>query len=246
MHIIFLVASLFTFSTSLTHRLTIHASTSNFKNQVSSHSGDFKINVKDYKLKSKRVQFNNPFKQTHQTDLNFQHYQDYIVNLYQNDGNNLITIPDLSDSETRLALARMAKDAYLEIPNEESWHDIGGNFNLSNSFGWSSDGIRGYIFYDSVSDIVVISFKGTSLGGDTSSNDKFNDNVMFSCCCGKVDIIWKGICKCGNSQFSLFNRPNLNQCDWSCLKSASTFEDSYYTLASKIVDIVDGMFPTLA
>jgi lipase ATG15 len=42
---------------------------------------------------------------------------------------------------------------------------------------------------------VVLSIKGTSGGwmgggGPTIKKDKFNDNLLFSCCCAYVDWTW--------------------------------------------------------
>ena len=52
-------------------------------------------------------------------------------------------------------------------------------------FGWedAADGFRGHVFTNPANTTVVLSIKGTTLQGPTSKKDKFNDNLLFSCCC---------------------------------------------------------------
>jgi putative lipase involved disintegration of autophagic bodies len=85
-----------------------------------------------------------------------------------------------------LALAKMTLNSYYE-PSDSKWVSIPG-WEVDYSFGWSSSGIRGYVF--SSGEVQVIVIKGTSLStpigsGPTAAQDKFNDNMMFSCCCAK-------------------------------------------------------------
>ena len=85
-----------------------------------------------------------------------------------------------------LALAKMTLNSYYE-PSDSKWLAIPG-WEVDYSFGWSSKGIRGYVFSNGDSQVIVI--KGTSLStpigsGPTAAQDKFNDNMMFSCCCAK-------------------------------------------------------------
>ena len=45
-------------------------------------------------------------------------------------------------------------------------------------FGWhASDGFRGHIFLSSDNSTIVLAIKGTTLQGETSKLDKFNDNL---------------------------------------------------------------------
>ena len=85
-----------------------------------------------------------------------------------------------------LALAKMTLNSYYE-PSDSKWVSIPG-WEVDYSFGWTYSGIRGYVF--SSGEIQVIVIKGTSLStpigsGPTAAQDKFNDNMMFSCCCAK-------------------------------------------------------------
>lgn len=88
------------------------------------------------------------------------------------------------------------------------------------------DGIRGYVYSNFETNLLVITLKGTSpswIGaGETTPRDKFNDNMMFSCCCGYVDYTWKPICGCASAK---------NLCKSDCLIRESNFADSYYNLA---------------
>jgi hypothetical protein len=63
--------------------------------------------------------------------------------------------------------------------------------------GWEpdDDGFRGHVFATPDNSTVVLSIKGTSGpwiggGGPTTKKDKFNDNLLFSCCCAYVDWTW--------------------------------------------------------
>ncbi|KAJ3005972.1 putative lipase atg15 [Thoreauomyces humboldtii] len=142
-----------------------------------------------------------------------------------------IRIPDYTDPATILSFARMTSDAYLP-PNATNWLDVGG-WNLTIGFGWDEDGVRGYVFEDE-NENVVLAYKGTSTaifgigGGGTSKRDKYNDNMMFSCCCGKAGVTWRAVCDCCTSKSS---------CNSTCVSQESrTYEASYYTLANEIFD----------
>ncbi|KAJ3279382.1 putative lipase atg15, partial [Rhizoclosmatium sp. JEL0117] len=149
-------------------------------------------------------------------------------------------LPNASDPQTVLALARMTSNSYAE-PGGAGWVDIP-PYNLSDRFGWTSDGIRGYVFADDTNDLLVIALKGTSLsvpivgGGPTAPRDKFNDNMMFSCCCGKVKSNWSPVCECADSATST--------CDMNCLYSATSFSNSYYNLANTIYMAVSLWYPS--
>ncbi|KAI8842745.1 Alpha/Beta hydrolase protein, partial [Chytriomyces cf. hyalinus JEL632] len=149
-------------------------------------------------------------------------------------------LPNASDVATVLALAQMTSNSYTE-PGNPAWVDIP-PYNLSDRFGWSSDGIRGYVFTDDTRDLIVIALKGTSLtvpivgGGPTAPRDKFNDNMMFSCCCGKVSSSWQPVCECADS--------GTSTCDMSCLYSATSFSNSYYNLANTIYMAVSLWYPS--
>ncbi|CAB4442153.1 unnamed protein product [Rhizophagus irregularis] len=106
-------------------------------------------------------------------------------------------VPNAKDKTTVLSMAKMSYDAYIELePLKDHWIDLEDWDTIP--FGWEKDGVRGYVFSDSENKTIIVAIKGTSLsylpygGGPISKNDKFNDNLMFSCCCAKIDITWKG------------------------------------------------------
>lgn len=85
---------------------------------------------------------------------------------------------------------------------------------------------------------MVITVKGTSPtwigGGPTTGRDKFNDNMMFSCCCAYVDRSWKPICDCAKSTSS---------CNQDCVEKKSNFADSYFNMAQTIYLAISSMYP---
>jgi len=148
-----------------------------------------------------------------------------------------IDLPDHKDPATVLTLARMTYNAYNE-PTDKDWMDLPG-WDQTDRFGWVGKGIRGYVFTDDHNEIMVIVLKGTTLatpigGGPTSPEDKHNDNMMFSCCCGKAGWTWTPICDCP--------APN-NHCSERCLKRECNFDGSYYNLAQTIYLAVESWFP---
>ena len=70
---------------------------------------------------------------------------------------------------------------------------------------------------------VILSIKGTTLNGPTSKKDKFNDNLLFSCCCARVDITWlfATVCDCFSKHW---------RCDNTCLSKALIEESLFYSV----------------
>ncbi|KAJ3169995.1 putative lipase atg15 [Geranomyces variabilis] len=143
-------------------------------------------------------------------------------------GDNIV-VPDYTDPQTVLSFAKMTSNSYLP-PNSSVWLDID-NWNMTIGFGWDQDGVRGYVFEDRRGNL-VLSYKGTSTalfgigGGGTSKRDKYNDNMMFSCCCGKAGVTWRSLCDCCGEE--------AKTCNQTCLAEAAHYEDSYYDLAQDI------------
>lgn len=83
---------------------------------------------------------------------------------------------------------------------------------------------------------VVISIKGTSAGwivgggGPTVEKDKFNDNLLFSCCCARVGPTWRTVCNCYCGS---------GKCDIDCLENALKDDSLFYNVA-----IVRALFST--
>ncbi|KAM0334399.1 hypothetical protein ACHAQA_001425 [Verticillium albo-atrum] len=147
--------------------------------------------------------------------------------------------PDTSDKETVLTLARMTANAYVEDEDQPDWEDVGAPFNRSADFGWQTDGLRGHIFADENNSTVVIGLKGTSMavfdGEGTTSNDKLNDNLFFSCCCGQQgQWTWLRVCDCATSTYS---------CNNTCVVDAIRDEHRYYAAARELYSNVTEMYP---
>lgn len=78
-----------------------------------------------------------------------------------------VSEPDVSDKETVLGLAKMSSDAYLFDELAPHWFNSPAGFNLSSSFGWQDNMLRGHVFANENNSTVIIAIKGTS-GGQSS------------------------------------------------------------------------------
>ncbi|EPB90311.1 hypothetical protein HMPREF1544_02836 [Mucor circinelloides 1006PhL] len=144
-------------------------------------------------------------------------------------------VPDVTHRPSVLALAMMTNNAYLDINlNNTEWYDLGAPWQLNNSFGWESDGIRGHIFADEDDKLIVLSIKGTSAGlwsgGPTGEKDKINDNMLFSCCCARISRAWSPVCDCYQG--------NEYKCENSCLQNSIQKSELYYDNALNIIEDV--------
>lgn len=150
-----------------------------------------------------------------------------------------IPTPDITDKDTVVSLAYMAADAYVEKEGEGEWEDVGGPFDRADDFGWESDGLRGHVWTDEKNVTVVIGLKGTSTavfdGEGTTTNDKVNDNLFFSCCCGQQgQWTWHQVCDCATGTFS---------CNNTCVVDALMDEHRYYTAARELYSNVTQRYP---
>ncbi|KAH0566442.1 putative lipase atg15 [Trichoglossum hirsutum] len=147
--------------------------------------------------------------------------------------------PNITDKETVLSFARMAANAYIMEPGLDDWEDVGGGFNESDRFGWLSDGLRGHIFADKTNSTIVIGLKGTSAavfdGAETTTNDKVNDNLFFSCCCAQGgQLFWKKVCDCYSTTYT---------CNQTCLVKALRSESKYYRASLNLYSNVTKLYP---
>ncbi|MBW0494266.1 hypothetical protein O181_033981 [Austropuccinia psidii MF-1] len=151
-----------------------------------------------------------------------------------------VNLPDVDDIETLASLAKMTNDAYI-LPGDNQWYDPNGNWNLSHSFGWENDGVRGHIFATTDNSTIVVAIKGTSAsvlgnGGPTGTRDKFNDNLFFSCCCARVSWTWTPVCDCYAG--------GGNQCREQCLEDALTEKSTYFSAIIQLYDHLVWLYPT--
>lgn len=148
-------------------------------------------------------------------------------------------VPDVTDRETLLTLAKMTSNAYF-LPTSSDWFPLD-DYNNTIPFGWEkdADGLRGHVFADDTNSTVIISIKGTSAGvlgsgGPTAKNDKFNDNLLFSCCCARVDFSWSPVCDCYAGGY---------KCEQSCLEKSLLEESVYTSVGPNLYTNVSAMYP---
>ncbi|CAI2168604.1 16513_t:CDS:2 [Funneliformis geosporum] len=145
-------------------------------------------------------------------------------------------LPAIKNWGTLINLAKMTYNAYIEM-GQEDWYDLGEEYSTNNTFGWEEDGIRGYVFASSDNKTLIISIKGTSMGfgaGPTVPRDKENDNLLFSCCCAKVDRTWTPVCDCYKGGYS---------CDKTCLQDSVDGESLYYGITLNLVNSIYHEYP---
>ncbi|KAI6779176.1 putative lipase-like protein [Emericellopsis cladophorae] len=147
--------------------------------------------------------------------------------------------PDITDKATVLSMAYMAANAYVEKEGEGNWEDVRGPFGRTDDFGWEGDGLRGHVWADEKNETVVIGLKGTSTavfdGEGTTTNDKVNDNLFFSCCCGQQgQWTWHQVCDCATGTYS---------CNNTCVVGALMEENRYYTAARELYSNVTERYP---
>ncbi|CAF9915701.1 MAG: hypothetical protein GOMPHAMPRED_000830 [Gomphillus americanus] len=147
--------------------------------------------------------------------------------------------PRVKDKATVLALALMAANAYAIDRNEADWFDATLPFNHSLSFGWKGDSLRGHVFANEDNSTIVMSIKGTSAavfdGLETTTNDKVNDNLFFSCCCGQGgQFLWTQVCSCMTSSYT---------CNQTCLVTALKQPNRYYSQAIELYGNVTEVYP---
>ncbi|KOS16735.1 putative lipase [Escovopsis weberi] len=150
-----------------------------------------------------------------------------------------VSSPDVTDKGTVLSMAYIAANAYVEKDGQADWQDVGAPFNRSLDFGWEGDGLRGHIWADETNSTVVIGLKGTSPavfdGEGTTTHDKENDNLFFSCCCAQQgQWTWHQVCDCATGTYS---------CNNTCVANALREENRYYAAARELYSNVTEIYP---
>lgn len=156
--------------------------------------------------------------------------------------------PDVEKRKTLLELAKMTNNAYVD-PDDPAWYELGSGWkSVSRSsrrqpqrlmtrvlfqdypFGWEpdADGFRGHVFATPDNKTVVLSIKGTSAGvfgggGPTVKKDKINDNLLFSCCCARIDWSWTTVCGCYRNGW---------KCNQVCLERALIKDSLFYPIGT--------------
>ncbi|KAG8933740.1 putative lipase atg15 [Tulasnella sp. 419] len=149
--------------------------------------------------------------------------------------------PDTEDRNTLLELAKMTSNAYVS-QTDPLWYNLSDKWsNDSTPVGWEpdSDGFRGHIFTSMDNSTVVLSIKGTSIGalgggGPTVKKDKLNDNLLFSCCCARVDWTWSTVCGCYSGGW---------KCDSECLDRSLKDDSLFYPVGTNLYNNITTMYP---
>ncbi|KAK9331722.1 Alpha/Beta hydrolase protein [Lipomyces starkeyi] len=154
---------------------------------------------------------------------------------------HLRRIPDVTDKQSVLSFARMAASAYAADESSDNWVEVDAPWNRSLGIGWDFDGIRGHVFVETTGSVVVIALKGTTTifssdRTDTYQNDKINDNLLFSCCCGRVSYKWTTVCDC--------YLKGTYTCSQTCLARELRSKDKYYEASLRVFHDVAKLYPT--
>ncbi|KAK9455243.1 Alpha/Beta hydrolase protein [Dipodascopsis uninucleata] len=161
------------------------------------------------------------------------------INEDETENYSIVRVPDATDKDTVLTFAKMSSNAYARDHETNRWINPGDNWNRTMGIGWDSDGMRGHVFVDEEDSIVVLALKGTSIrfGSDTDTvrRDKLNDNMLFSCCCGRAGFSWSGVCDCYEKVYT---------CKHSCLESELCNEEIYYSIAVRTYEMIAAIYPT--
>ena len=151
----------------------------------------------------------------------------------------MIPAPKVHDKSTLINLAAMCSDAYISAPEQPDWLNLTKGFNQSVSFGWKHDGLRGHVFADQSNSTVILAFKGTTVDprDRSATNDRVNDNLLFSCCCAaqRPDPYWYGaVCNCSASTYT---------CNATCLSFETARQDRYYAAALQVYANITSLYP---
>ena len=148
-------------------------------------------------------------------------------------------VPDWTDHETVMVFLNLSWNAYLPR-NDPTWRPVPGigESEYADPFGWDFDNhLRGYIF-SNLQNQVVVAFKGTDfIGSDTSSNDRYQDWLMFSCC-GEGTVSQPG-CGCN------FTATDGTQvCNVSCIgECVQNHGHDYFNASLAIYELVHREYP---
>ncbi|KAI0288839.1 Alpha/Beta hydrolase protein [Russula brevipes] len=94
--------------------------------------------------------------------------------------------------------------------------------------GWEPDDDGfGYVFATDDNSAVVLSVKGTS-------PRRKDNNLLFSCCCARINWSWTTVCDCYRSGW---------KCNQNCLEDALIEESLFYPIGTNLYNNITFMFP---
>jgi len=181
-------------------------------------------------------------------------YQTYNLNLYNlNDTNSFYinTINSYTNDTNKIEdnkwfdmsynniynLAILSNNVYYERDNK-NWNDT--CFNNTNDISKDNDTVRAYLFSSEDNKTHIISIKGTTtMFGKYAKimnsvyNDKFNDNLFYSCCFYKQSNLFKKID--GLKDKKCFQDSDY-ECKKECFNVINEYKLNYINIARNIVE----------
>lgn len=147
--------------------------------------------------------------------------------------------PDVEDKETVMNFANMSQNAYKTGREDPGWMDVDEQYNTTIPYGWDESGIRGHVFGDISNSTIILAVKGTTVamfeGNGTSGNDKENDNLFGSCCCGQGGTyLWHRVCDCQTGTYT---------CDDQCVRNEIRKPNRYYQATLELYEEVVKLYP---
>jgi len=141
--------------------------------------------------------------------------------------------------------SKMANNAYYSI-GSKYW--LNTTLDIVENRSIEPDTVKAYTFRNIANDKIVIAFKGTSVYWtslntisdktfnkyenmctlSSSSNDKYNDNLFFSCCFYKQSNLFKTCDNCGVTEGT--------ECCRGCYSNSLSYKENYINIVKEIVD----------
>lgn len=177
-----------------------------------------------------------------------------------------VLVPNVTDPETILQLAKLASNAYARLPSDPSWRDVedpesnfGMGFNVSYSIGWFDKGIRGHVFVESLEEhenrapLVIIAIKGTTAAGLGGGNGDTDEDGRATGDDGKTveqdklndNLLFSCCCARVSSLWSTVCDcyEKAYTCNQNCLENALRHPDKYYKAVLDIYRNTTALYP---
>jgi lipase ATG15 len=132
----------------------------------------------------------------------------------------------------------MSYNTYYKI-NETDWNEVPYDPSYPINDTTDTTRIKGYVFSNSDNSLIFIVFKGTTLFSfkdtKTSKNDKFNDNLFYSCCYYKQHALFNEHVNRSSCENTILQ--NETTCFNQCYQDSLGIELNYLVSGKKIIEI---------